>query len=247
MPVFGIPIEGGDIREVRAGFEKSSGRFWIVTVNPEILLEARKKPSYAETLRVADYRMIDGFGLFLFNKYVLRRKCSRVTGVALSEWLLEEASRRGWRVGILGGGKAYPDSVEKAEAYIKRKFPRLDVSAEQVGEMSELGEDGGQGGAMRARMQTFDPEVLLVGFGHPKQERWIERYAHAFSHLKVIVGVGGTLDFWAGNVKRAPGWMRHIGLEWLWRLLQEPKRFKRIVRAVCLFPVLAVVDMFRVK
>ena len=89
-----------------------------------------------------------------------------------------------------------------------------------------------------ARPAFFDPHILFVAFGHPKQERWILNYAKEFTHLKAVVGVGGTFDVWAGDITRAPSLLRQLGLEWLWRLIQEPRRVKRIWNAVVVIPLL---------
>ncbi|USN52839.1 MAG: WecB/TagA/CpsF family glycosyltransferase [Candidatus Nomurabacteria bacterium] len=79
------------------------------------------------------------------------------------------------------------------------------------------------------RLSQFDPQIVLVAFGHPKQELWIEQHKTDYPSLKAIMGVGGTFDYWSGAVKRAPRWMRQVGLEWLWRVFIEPKRIKRIL------------------
>jgi N-acetylglucosaminyldiphosphoundecaprenol N-acetyl-beta-D-mannosaminyltransferase len=94
------------------------------------------------------------------------------------------------------------------------------------------------------RITLFAPEILLVGFGHPKQERWIANNLHQFPSVKIVVGVGGTFDVWAGRIFRAPKWLRALGLEWLWRLMQEPKRFRRIWNAVIVFPYAWLVSYF---
>ncbi len=96
-------------------------------------------------------------------------------------------------------------------------------------------------------MMLFSPQVLLVAFGHPRQESWIASHRNDFADLRAVVGVGGTFNFWAGRIKRAPAWMRTIGLEWLWRLSQEPKRWRRIWNAVVVFPLCVCMDYFRRK
>jgi len=86
------------------------------------------------------------------------------------------------------------------------------------------------------------PTIVLVGLGAPKQERWIARHADAFPSVRVMIGVGGAFDMWAGSRRRAPRAFRRLGLEWLWRLTLEPRRLPRIIRATVVFPVLAVFD-----
>lgn len=247
MSVFGVRIEGGGIDHVTSLIEKgeSEGPLWLVTVNPEILLEARKNPLYKGAVRAADERVVDGFGLFLFLKYVLRRKISRLTGVELSDHLVRLAAQNGWRVGLIGASVPHKGTAERAAERISERFPELQIHAEDGGLVRKNGSDDAQGEEARHRLTLFNPDVLLVALGHPKQELWIQRYKADFPELKVIIGVGGTLDFWADNVRRAPVWVRRIGLEWLWRLIQEPRRIGRIFRAVILFPLFAFVDYFR--
>lgn len=109
------------------------------------------------------------------------------------------------------------------------------------------GSDDTTGSDAREHIKTFSPDILLVAFGHPKQELWIEKHLNEFPSLKAVVGVGGTFDYWSGSKKRAPLTLRAFGLEWLWRLICEPKRWKRILNAVIVFPVLAIRGRFVVK
>ncbi len=113
--------------------------------------------------------------------------------------------------------------------------------------MREDGTEDAASEATRERMMLFSPQVLLVAFGHPRQESWIASHRNDFADLRAVVGVGGTFNFWAGRIKRAPAWMRTIGLEWLWRLSQEPKRWRRIWNAVVVFPLCVCMDYFRRK
>jgi len=242
MQVFGVTIDGGKMSEIVSRMGSQNSCFWIATVNPEILLEAKENERYRVSLQSANYKTIDGFGLFLFVRYVLRRTCSRVTGVELSARLMRYANNKAWRVGFIGASIPHRGTASRAAGRVKEQFPNLLIHAEDGGNIDQLGVDDYEGDEARHRLMLFDPEVLLVAFGHPKQELWIQRYKQDFPSLKVIVGVGGTFDFWAGNVKRAPECMRQIGLEWFWRLIQEPRRVIRIFRAVVIFPFLAFLE-----
>jgi N-acetylglucosaminyldiphosphoundecaprenol N-acetyl-beta-D-mannosaminyltransferase len=91
-------------------------------------------------------------------------------------------------------------------------------------------------------IRSAAPTIVLVGLGAPKQERWIERHADAFPSVRIMIGVGGAFDMWAGSKRRAPRAFRALGLEWLWRLALEPRRLPRILRATVVFPVLALFD-----
>lgn len=208
---------------------------WVVTANPEILLEAKRDPAYRDLLKQADVRLVDGFGLWLAT--FCRTK--RVTGVEFAERLLQVAHDKKWRVGLFGGTTG---EAEASLPDIKRAYPDLAIMAEQGGKVSTTGEEDDATEEARGRMMQFSPHVLLVAMGHPRQEAWIAQHRQDFPELKVIVGVGGTFMFWSGKSKRAPHFLRSFGLEWLWRLIVEPYRWKRIFNAVVIFPILVIVD-----
>ena len=238
--IFGVPIEGLSWEEIAKRLEGGE-RLWFVTANPEILLETRKNETYRKAVKSADVRTVDGFGLFLMTR-VLRRKTVRLTGVDLAEHLLQYAWKHHLRVGLLGGefGEA-----EKAAKGIREAYPDLEMMVEQGGAISREGEEDANAEEARHRLIQYSPQILLVAFGHPRQELWVEKHRADFADLKAVVGVGGTFNFWAGHLKRAPSFVRVIGLEWLFRLIQEPRRIGRIWRAVVIFPVLALFDAIR--
>lgn len=236
--IFGVPIEGWNMPTTVEAIEQFEKPVWVVTANPEILLEARRDTAYAETLKQADVRLVDGFGLWLAT--FCRTK--RVTGVEFAERLLQVAYDKKWRVGLFGGMHG---EAEASLPDIKRAYPDLSILAEQGGRVSSTGEEDDATEEARGRMMQFSPHVLLVAMGHPRQEAWIAKHRNDFPELKAIVGVGGTFMFWSGKSKRAPHFMRSFGLEWLWRLIVEPYRWKRIVNAVVVFPILALIDKMR--
>lgn len=238
LSLFGVPIEGTNLAETRDAIVHATTPLWIVTANPEILLAAKRDPTYAATLRNANLRLVDGFGLWIILR-LFRRRTARVTGVELAETVIQEAVHRQWRVAFIGGASGV---AEKAAGETRRAYPAIQIHAEQGGTVAQDGSDDAAGEEARMRLTQFAPHVLLVAFGHPKQERWIEKYLRDFPSVKAIIGVGGTLEYWAGTKKRAPSWMRAFGLEWLWRLIQEPRRWKRIVDAVIVFPIFAMTD-----
>lgn len=238
--IFGVPIEGSSWEQVKAKLEAGES-LWLVTANPEILLEARKDAQYKETLKRASLRLVDGFGLFL-AMYVLRRKTKRLPGVELSEHLLQFAWEREWRIGFFGGEHGV---AQRAAEDARMAYKGIQIHVEEAGSVSrEAGEDSATEEA-RHRMTMFSPQLLLVAMGHPRQERWIDQHRAEFPDLKAVVGVGGTFNYWAGFAKRPPFWMRSLGLEWLGRLVMEPKRWKRIWRAVVVFPILFVVSLVK--
>ncbi|MFA6429000.1 MAG: WecB/TagA/CpsF family glycosyltransferase [Patescibacteria group bacterium] len=241
--VFGIPVEGSSQEEllrVLASRKTDSQPYWIVTANPEILLRAREDSSYANAIKQADVRTVDGFGIWL----VLRLKgirTHRVTGIDFAETLVKMAEGKEWRVACVGGA---PGVAEKACVALRERYPQLICHAEQGGNVAEDGTDDEAGEEARHRLTLFDPQIMLVAFGHPKQEQWILRNLNDFPYVRVVMGVGQTLDVWAGVVRRAPRVLQKLGFEWLWRLFCEPSRWKRIVwRAFILFPFRAWKDI----
>lgn len=199
----------------------------IVTVNPEFVMEARRNPAFRAALAAADLATPDGFGLLLVAKQRGTPFRGRVTGVELIGRIAAEGARRGWSLFLLG---AAPGIAERAAAALQRDHPRLRVAGCYAG--SPRVEDEAH---IRASIAAAgNPDVLLVAYGHPAQELWIARNQ---PHLRVpvAIGVGGLFDYLAGAVPRAPRWMRRLGLEWLYRLIRQPWRWRRILTAVPLF------------
>ncbi len=239
--IFGIPIEGFSMNETLHRIDEAHEPMWIVTANPEILLAARRDPAYAETLRRAHMRLVDGFGLWFLLRF-FGHHTTRVTGVMLAEALIQESVQQNWNVAFVGGAQGI--AVAAAEK-TRRVYPSIRLHAEYGGAVASDGSDDAEGLEARHRLQQCTPEILFVAFGHPKQEQWIEKHLQEFPSVQAVIGIGGTLDYWAGIKTRAPTWMRSIGLEWMWRLMLEPRRWKRIWDAVVVFPIVAVYSRLR--
>ncbi len=233
---FSIPISGSSSSDVLSFISNQQTR-WIVTANPEILLYARKDKGYRDAILKADLRIADGFGLVLLA-CLFGKKLHRITGVDLAEATIKLAAEKNWSVALVGGGDT-PGTAQKAFDALKKFYPSLRGFAHDGGVIANDGTGDVVDDETIQQLIQESPDIVLVGFGHPKQERWIARNLPNLPSVKTIIGVGGTFDYWAGNVKRAPGWMRAIGIEWLFRLMVEPKRWKRIWNAVAVFPVMA--------
>jgi N-acetylglucosaminyldiphosphoundecaprenol N-acetyl-beta-D-mannosaminyltransferase len=236
--IFSIPIEGYSAEHIIKHVEDATEPTWIITANPEILLTAKHNASYAKAIKSATMRTVDGFGLWLVL-LLKGKKTVRLTGVELSEHLLQYASQHQLTVSMLGGSEGI---AKKAAEHTKAAYPDLTLTYEQGGYVDEEGNEDLESQAARSRIATTAPHILFVAFGHPKQEMWIAKHIQEFPTVKVVVGVGGTFDFWSGTKKRAPIWMQTIGMEWLWRLIQEPHRWKRIWNAVAIFPFAALFE-----
>lgn len=241
LNIFDVPLEGGTFSDVLAALDASHERpFWIVTANPENLLDGYRDPSYAEVLRRASWRTIDGFGIQLVS--ILRGyQTERLTGVDLAEGLLHEANRRGWSVAFFGG---FEGSGALAAEEWKRRLPGLRVQAWSGGAVRLDGSEDGTTWEQREAMQAAKPDLVFVALGGGmKQERWISRHITSFAGARAVVGIGGAFDMWSGKLRRASVWLRKMGLEWMWRLWLEPRRIGRIWRAVVVFPWRAIQTM----
>jgi N-acetylglucosaminyldiphosphoundecaprenol N-acetyl-beta-D-mannosaminyltransferase len=230
--VLGVPIEGGAWFDVRARLDAHAST-WIVTANPENLLTAHEQPAYREVLCAADYRTVDGMGLWL----VLRLRGERVvryTGVDLGEDLLRLAQQRGWRVAFFGGDTGIAEAA--AEGWRKR-LPGLQAHAWSGGRVQHDGTEDGKTWEDREAMLAWKPDVVLCAFGGggTKQERWIARHREALRGVRVVVGIGGAFNMWTGRLRRAPSLVRVVGIEWLWRWALEPTRARRMWRATAGF------------
>lgn len=187
----------------------------IVTANPEIIYQATENTTLKNIINTADLVVPDGIGVVWAARQLGIDIQERVTGIDLTEKILEEGNRRGWRIFLLG---AKPGVAEIAISKLYQKYPGNTFSCYH-GYFTKEEEP-----EVIKRIKTFDPVILLVGLGVPLQEYWnVENKELA----RVTMGVGGTIDVLSGQVSRAPSWIRAIGLEWLYRLAREPNRISR--------------------
>jgi N-acetylglucosaminyldiphosphoundecaprenol N-acetyl-beta-D-mannosaminyltransferase len=230
------------LREICEGFFDGERTTRIFTPNPEILLHAREDPGYAEVLNAADLALPDGTGVALIESIRSRRRVRRWPGVEIAALLLRMAAERGATVAFVGGSDS---TAEHAAARWRRAVPGVRI--ETVGDGVAVAEDGAARPDERdleltRAVASLSPAIVFVGLGAPKQERWIARNAGAVPSARIMMGVGGAFDMWAGHLRRAPRPIRAMGLEWAWRLVLEPRRWPRILRATIVFPVRALTD-----
>jgi N-acetylglucosaminyldiphosphoundecaprenol N-acetyl-beta-D-mannosaminyltransferase len=229
VQILGVAVE--DIVEDEAlerfiGFVAEGGPHQIVTVNPEFIMEAQHNSAFRRVLAGADMATPDGFGLLLAARLRGNAFRSRVTGVALAERIAAEAPAHGWSLFLLG---AAPGVAESAAQTLQDRYPALKIAGCYAGSPRRDEE-----AAIQARIIAAQPTILLVAYGHPAQELWIARN-QPLLRVPVAIGVGGVFDYLAGKRPIAPAWMRRFGLEWLYRLIRQPRRWRRILVAVPLF------------
>lgn len=193
----------------------------IVTVNPEFVITAQHDRAFCEILNNADLALPDGIGLLWASRVLGKPLRERVAGSDLIYDLAALASARGYSIYFLG---AMPGVGQRAAQVLQAKSPGLRVSGIYAGSPRPEEDDEVVG-----RIRASAPDILLVAYGAPAQDRWIRRNLDRLG-VPVCIGVGGALDFASGKAKRAPFWVRRIGLEWLFRLIQEPWRWRRMMR-----------------
>jgi N-acetylglucosaminyldiphosphoundecaprenol N-acetyl-beta-D-mannosaminyltransferase len=197
---------------------EAGGHHLVATVNPEFVMRAQSDPEFARVLDSADLSLPDGWGVVWAAR---RNGCNipgPVTGVDLIPQLAELCAHRGWRLFLLGAGAGV---AAELAASLKAELPNLDVDLYTGSADMAADEETVQ------RIADFRPHVLLVAFGAPKQELWIDRVARRIE-VPVSIGVGGSFDYLTGRVPRAPGWMRRARLEWAFRLVRQPWRVRRM-------------------
>lgn len=249
MKLMGVRIDELTLDEARAALEHPQV---IFTPNPEILLEAQKNEEFSKVLNRATLSLPDGHGLllvstllqlpskflrgllyfpalllFLFWKCPFTRVFPEIIhGSDFMEELVQWAAFNKKSVFFLGGKGGV---AKKTAEQFKKRFPSLKVAGYSEENPSE---------AAFLRVKNSGAEVIFVAYGAPKQEFWIVQYASKIPGLIHAMGVGGSFDFYSEEVKRAPWFLRKLGLEWLWRLSINPlQRFKRIWNAVVVFPL----------
>lgn len=226
--IFGVPIH--DITEQEALLQvtqylQSDTPHIIVTPNPEILLHAKEHPQYTQTLQKADLSVPDGFGLQLCSSIQ-----NRIPGADFAQNILDLADRQRLSVGcvIRSDGRSTSAQIHNS---ITRMAPNVRLSIVEV----TLKDIHNQ--SIIDTLNEHKPDIIFVGLGFPHQEEWLVRNLQHIDSAPVGIGIGGTFDFWTKSAKRAPYIFRRIGLEWLWRLVTQPRRIYRIFRATILFPL----------
>ena len=199
-------------------FLREPGLHHIATVNPEFVVMAQTNAEFRRVLNATALNVPDGVGLMWASRHLHTPLRERVTGQEMVDRIAALAAERGYRVFFLGAREGI---AERAAAALKTKYSRLEIAGCYAGSPARGEED-----EIVARVNAANARILFVAYGPPKQELWIARNA-ARLKASVAMGVGGTFDTLAGIVPRAPQWMRRAGFEWTYRLLHEPRRFRR--------------------
>jgi N-acetylglucosaminyldiphosphoundecaprenol N-acetyl-beta-D-mannosaminyltransferase len=193
----------------------------ILAVNPEKIMLSRKDHELAVALKEADFLIPDGIGVIVGLKLIYGRtigRVVRVTGIELMMSLLDSADRMKRKVFLFGGS---PEVARRAAGTVASRYPGLVLGGYEHGYISEDRYED-----LVQEMNSLDIDILFVGLGSPKQEKWIQKHKKRLQ-AKICMGVGGSLDVLAGKASWAPKWIQRAGLEWLYRLFREPQRIRR--------------------
>jgi N-acetylglucosaminyldiphosphoundecaprenol N-acetyl-beta-D-mannosaminyltransferase len=191
----------------------------IVLVNAAKIVRARQDHELAHIIRTADLVGADGVSIVWTSRILSCPLPGRVNGTDLMNRLIKVSAEKGFRIYFLG---AKADLIEKAVAHVKKQYPTLQIAGYRNGYFSSSSQEE----QAVQEIAAARADILLVGMSTPMKEKWVRKHQYNLA-TPVIHGVGGSFDILAGYVKRAPLWMQRWGLEWLYRVLQEPRRLWR--------------------
>ena len=242
--LLGVSFDNLTIRETLSRIEEMivSGRpHYVVTANVDFLAQARRDLELQRILLDAPLVVCDGKPLVWASRLLGNPLPERVAGADIVPELIALSARKDYRVFFLGTTEK---ANQAAVARLQAQFPNLQISHYSPPFRPLLEMDDAE---IVRRIRSVKPHLLFVAFGCPKAEKWMAMHYRELG-VPVAVGIGGTIDFLAGRRKRAPVWMRHAGLEWLFRLWQEPRRlFKRYATDLWQFSWAMAAELWRVK
>lgn len=195
----------------------------VITINPEMIENASQNPDFAEIINSAELVIPDGIGVEIGLK-ILGYNVRRIAGIEFSHRMIEECAKNSQSVALVG---AKPQIVEKAKENLEKEISGLYITYAHDGYFSNDEE-------IINELKIRRPRLVLCALGSPKQEEFIIKAKQVLPNA-LFVGVGGSFDVWSGVVERAPEIYQKLGLEWLYRTVKEPKRFKRIFPTLPLF------------
>ena len=219
--ILGVPVDMVDKEQASAVFAEifsQPGCSMIVTPNSEIVQNASKDEELRSLIASADLIIPDGIGLVYASKVMGCPLSERVTGIDFLESIIARLAQTGESIFFFG---SKPGVADEAADRMKKKYPGLRVAGTQNGYFQPEEE-----ALIVKQINESGADFLCVALGAPKQERFIAQHRDEFTSVRGAIGVGGSLDVWAGNLKRAPEFYRNHGLEWLYRFIQQPTRFK---------------------
>lgn len=223
VTIVGLRVDRASVDEVLEtlkGYIAERAPRHIVTADASMAVIARGDRELSAIVAGADLVTPDGAGILWASRLLRTPIAHKVSGVDLVAHLCRLSSERGDRLFFLG---AAPGVAEEAAQNLRQRFPGAQIVGTRDGFFSEAQEPD-----VVAQIKQAAPDVLLVAFGIPKQEKWITRHRAALG-VPVSLGIGGSFDVYSGRVRRAPVWMQNAGLEWLHRLAANPKKIGKVM------------------
>ncbi|QGQ99900.1 glycosyltransferase [Paenibacillus psychroresistens] len=192
----------------------------VITANPIMIMTALEQPKYMAMMQRAELIVPDGAGLVWALSYVGKPVAGKVAGIDLMHELFALAEVKGWRIFLLGTS---PEIIQVTAGKLRERYPKLQLVGVRDGYFQENEDE-----TIINQIREAAPDILLVGRSADKQEPWIDRYKEQLG-VPIIMGIGGSFDVLSGKLKRAPKLFIRLRLEWFYRLMQEPWRYKRML------------------
>ncbi|MGC2191743.1 MAG: WecB/TagA/CpsF family glycosyltransferase [Candidatus Dormiibacterota bacterium] len=230
VELLGIPVDCCTLEQARARCEsagtREAGPLQVVTLNPEMVMQARRQPSLARAIRGAGLILPDGTGVVWASRRLGTPVPERIAGADFLDDLAEMSVGRNWSIFLLGGAPGVAGAAARA---LEQAHPGLLVGGVWAGSPAADEAD-----SICTRIRSSGAAVLAVAFGVPEQDLWLSNHLEE-TGARVGIGVGGTLDYLAGRLPRAPAALRKAGLEWSFRLARQPWRLPRMLRGAPFF------------
>lgn len=191
----------------------------VVAPNVEFIMAAQKDEEFFNILKTSKLATPDSVGVIIGGKLQKKPFKERIPGQTYFRKVFEVGEKEGWTFYLLGGSGDIP---RRAKEHLESLYPKVKIVGYHEGYFKEDSEE-----KVIEEINNLQPNVLFVAMGAPRQEKWIYENKDKLK-VDIAAGQGGTFDYEAGNIKRAPVWMQKCGIEWLWRLIREPKRIKRM-------------------
>jgi N-acetylglucosaminyldiphosphoundecaprenol N-acetyl-beta-D-mannosaminyltransferase len=222
--VWHMPLHAATFDQTVAWIVERAGKGGgsVCTPNADYLVRAQRDAEFRRAIGAADLRVPDGMAVIYAARLAGLGSLKTVTGRLLVDAVAEQAAGEGWPIALFG---ALEGVAEEAAAALKRKYPTLQI-AEALAPPARFSVGSEADRHLVARLAASGASVIFVALGAPKQEIWMAAHRDELSG-KVLVGVGAAFDIIAGRFRAAPAWMTRVGLEWLVRLAQEPRRLAR--------------------
>lgn len=225
--ICGIMIDDLDRRRLCAEVTERLGRrvrTVIFTPNPIMVQNAKRDPEFLQVLSRSDYNIPDGNGLILASRLLKTPIPERIGGIDLAEDMLAYAAAHGLGVFFFGGKEGV---AQKAADRLRLRYPTLKVCGTENGYINE-----NENESLIKKINASRASLLYVCTGSPRQEKWINRNSPRLPHVLLFMGLGGSLDVWSGEVRRAPKSVQNAGGEWAWRMATAPKKLKDLPKLV---------------